>query len=377
MAPRHQEARLGNTRRMLSGVALLMSVAVTVQSAVLVSPEVHKDRTITFRMRASKAESVAVSIEGRSGLALKKGEDGVWSVTTPALEPDIYGYNLVVDGVPALDPLNGDQKPNLIWPGNLVTVPGNQIWEVRNVAHGTVHRHYYHSKAIGDDRDFFIYTPPAYSGGRDKLPVLYLFHGYSDTAIGWTEVGKANVILDNLIAEKRIKPMIVVMPLGYGVEGFASRSRGFPSRPLLQESFTKFRQSLIEEVIPVVEKEYRASPKREDRAIAGLSMGGGQALWIGLNAPQLFAHIGAFSTGGMQSAAADEDFSGIRKEDVNSLKTFFMACGTEDSLILYQRNLVKWLEARGMKVRAKETAGGHVWMLWRRNLAEFAEMISK
>lgn len=343
----------------------------------IVSPEVHADRTITFRFRAPNAKKVEVGLEGKANIAMTKDANGVWSATTPAVEPDIYGYGFSVDGVGALDPLNTQMKPNMIWPGNLVTVPGNQIWEPRAVPHGTVNRHFYDSKAASDYRDYYVYTPPGYATGKGKLPVLYLLHGFSDTSAGWSEVGKAHVILDNLIAEKKIKSFIVVMPLGYGVPDLAVPGGGFPARDRLMESFANYRKSVLTEVIPMVERDYRASSKREDRAIAGLSMGGAQTLWIGLHNPTLFGHLGAFSTGGLQSGAADTDFAGLNVPEIKKFKTFWMACGTEDSLILFQRNFVKWLEAKDIAVESKETPGGHQWMLWRRNLAEFAQMIFK
>lgn len=339
----------------------------------ITSPEVHADHTITFRFRAPNAQKVEVNVEGNGNLALTKGANGIWAATSKAMTPDIYSYTFSVDGSAALDPANPEIKPNLIWPGNLVTVPGSpaEPWEVQDVPKGEVHHHYYKSNIIGDQRDFFVYTPPAYGSG--KLPVLYLLHGYSDTAVGWTAIGKANVILDNLIAQKKCKPMIVVMTLGYGVPDFAKPGgRAFGDRALVMENFTKFRDALLAEVIPQVEKNYRTS---SERALAGLSMGGAETLFTGLTKPGVFTYLGAFSAGGLPATGIETVFPDLTAEKTKNLKVFWMACGTDDGLIGFQRGFSKWLTDKGIKVETKETGGGHVWMLWRRNLAEFAGKI--
>lgn len=346
--------------------------ALLAMTVLIASPEVHPDRTVTFRLRALNALKVEVGIEGQSSLAMKKGEDGVWTVTCKPLDPDIYGYSFNVDGSTVLDPLNPAMKPNLIWASNLVTVPGNRLWEVRNVPHGTVHRHFYKSGVIGDERDYYVYTPPGYNSGKAKLPALYLLHGYSDTAVGWTEVGKAHVILDNLLAEGKIKPMIVVMPLGYGVPDFASGNRGFGNLELVMENYGKFTEALLTEVIPAVQKDYRVSDKREDRAIAGLSMGGSESLFAGLKNPDKFGSIGAFSTGGLRGDAPTTVFKDIDLAAARKLKTFYVSCGTEDSLHSFHKSFTAWLKKVELPVEVSESKGGHVWMLWRADLIKFA-----
>jgi len=342
------------------------------------SPQVHADRTVTFRLRSPNAVKVELSLEGQPGLSLQKQADGVWSVTTKALAPDIYGYSFNVDGVTVLDPDNPETKPNLIWQSNSLTVPGNppEAWEVQDVPHGQLNRHFYKSKIIGDQRDFYVYTPPGYSAKSAKLPVLYLLHGYSDTANGWSAVGKAHVILDNLIAKGKAKPMLVVMTLGYGVPGFASPgSQSFGNRDLVKQNYAKFAEALLMEVIPMIESDYRVSAKQEHRAIAGLSMGGAESLLIGLNHPTVFGALGAFSSGGFPATNPAEILPNLDVAKANKLSPFFMACGTEDGLIGFQRDFTGWLKGKGIDVKTKETPGGHTWPLWRRNLIEFAGMI--
>ncbi|MGH9402314.1 MAG: esterase, partial [Terriglobia bacterium] len=237
----------------------------------VISPEVHPDHTVTFRFHDPNAQKVSLSLEGSSHpTPMEKGDDGVWSATTAPLDPNLYGYSFVADGVGLMDPSDPLIKPNLLNPQSMVLVPGSSPmpWEVTDVPHGVVHHIYYHSGVVGDNRDFYVYTPPGYNPkAKEKYPVLYLLHGYSDDASGWTAVGRANIILDNLIAQEKIKPMIVVMPLGYGAPEIVSRAGpGFRNRNLVEDNMTKFRDALLTEVIPQVEKDFRAKTDRKDRA---------------------------------------------------------------------------------------------------------------
>src|SRR5581483_1511216 len=203
--------------------------AQAVEPAPITSPDVLPDHRVTFRLRAPNAKEVALDLEGAKPIPMQKDEQGVWSVTTNPLEPDFYGYNFVVDGVHFTDPANPVMKPNLLNVSSEVHVPGPSSlpWEVNDVPHGIVHQHFYKSGVVGDERDFYVYTPPGYEAkSKTKYPVLYLLHGFSDDASGWTAVGRANVILDNLIAQGKAKPMVVVMPLGYGAPEILSYGFG-------------------------------------------------------------------------------------------------------------------------------------------------------
>ena len=345
----------------------------------LVSPEVHPDNTVTFRFRAPNAQEVKLAREGAEPLAMQKDDSGVWTVTTTPLLPDLYGYSMVVDGVRFIDPSNPLLKPNLLSVENMVHVPGppSLPWEWNDVPHGEIHHHLYRSTATNDDRDYYVYTPPGYDPGSQKTyPVLYLLHGYSDDASGWTAVGRANVILDNLIAQGKAKPMIVVMPLGYGtMEMIRIGWGGIFNRPeVRQENLSKFHDALFNEVIPKVESEYRVIQDRNSRAIAGLSMGGSESLLNGLNNLDKFAWIGAFSAGGLPDPL-EKDFPALDSRANQQLKALWIACGTEDRLITANRNLREWLKAKGVKHTDIETPGMHTWMVWRRNLAEFAPLL--
>src|SRR5271163_1916040 len=225
--------------------------------APVVSPEVHADNSVTFRLRAPNAVEVKLGLEGADLVPMQKDDQGMWSVTTLPLAPDYYGYEFAVDGVRMLDPSNYLLIPNLLTPANAVHVPGRLSlpWELNDVPHGEIHHHFYKSAVAADDRDYYVYTPPGYEPAAKKTyPVLYLLHGYSDDASGWTAVGLANVILDNLIAQGKAKPMIVVMPLGYGTIEFVLEGWNVwdNAAEMRDANFRKFREGLLAEVVPRV-----------------------------------------------------------------------------------------------------------------------------
>jgi enterochelin esterase-like enzyme len=355
--------------------ALLPALAQQAQQPPLLSPEVHADKSVTFRFRAPNAKEVFLAREGAQRVAMQKNEQGVWTLTTEALEPDMYGYSFVADGVALIDPLNPLMKPNLLNTQSMVHVPGSGLpWEEAQVPRGALHRHFYHSKVVGDDRDYYVYTPPGYDGTK-QYPTLYLLHGFSDDASGWTAVGRAHVILDNLIAQGKAQPMLVVMTLGYGAPEIVQRGfGGFSDRSLVTRNFDRFREALLTEVIPAIEKDYRVVKNREARAIAGLSMGGAESLYTGLNALDTFAWIGAFSSGGM-STDYDAAYPKLDAGANNKLRLFWMACGTEDRLIDANRKFIGWLKTKQIEPTWVETPGAHTWMVWRRYLATFAPML--
>jgi enterochelin esterase family protein len=249
-------------------------------------------------------------------------------------------------------------------------------WEVTNVPRGTVHHHFYHSAVVGDDRDFYVYTPPGYdAAAKTPYPVLYLLHGFSDDASGWTAVGKAHVILDNLIAQGKAKPMLIVMTLGYGTPEYVSRTTSPSARTALREkNMDNFRKALLTEVIPQVEKSYRASSDRTQRAIAGLSMGGAESLYTGLTSLDHFAWIAGFSAGGL-GEDYNATFPTLDAKANAQIKLLWIACGTDDRLIEPNRKFREWLKSKGLQPTEIETPGAHTWMVWRRNLAALAPLL--
>jgi enterochelin esterase-like enzyme len=350
--------------------------------APLVSPEVHADGSVTFRLRDPNAAEVKLGGEWdeRAYAPMHKDDQGIWSLTTPPLPPDYYGYVFIADGVSLLDPSNHDVIPNLLSPANVVHVPGplSLPWEVNDVPHGVIHHHFYKSEVAQDNRDYYVYTPPNYDpAAKRAYPVLYLLHGYSDDTAGWTAVGRANVILDNLIAQGKAKPMIVVMPLGYGTMKFVQMGwNAWDSRhtELRDTNFKKFSEALLTEVMPRVEGEYRIITDRNSRAIAGLSMGGSESLLTGLNNLDKFSWVGAFSSGGIPQDF-QKDFPSLDAKANQQLHLLWIACGTEDHLINVNRALREWLKSKKVKATEIETPGNHTWMVWRRNLAEFAPLL--
>jgi enterochelin esterase-like enzyme len=346
----------------------------------LVTPELHPDDSVTFRFLAPNAQEVKLAREGAEPIAMQKDETGVWSVTTAPLAPDYYGYSILVDGVRMLDPYNHRLVPNLLTPANAVHVPGPKSlpWELNDVPRGEIHVHFYRSEVADDERNFFVYTPPGYDPtAKTTYPVLYLLHGYSDDASAWTLVGHMNIILDNLIAQGKAKPMIVVMPLGYGTMEIIRLGWGAWSHTDVRDkNFSNFQKALLTEVMPKVESEYRVTKDREARAIAGLSMGGSESLLTGLNNLDKFAWIGSFSAGGLPEPL-DKDFPSLDSKANQQLKLLWIACGTEDRLITPNRNLREWLKTKGVNHTDIETPGMHTWMVWRRNLSEFAPLLFK
>jgi len=344
----------------------------------LISPEVQSDHRVTFRLRNPNAKEVMFAREGTQPVPMQKDDQGVWSITTDPLEPDYYGYTLVADGVGLIDPSNSLMKPNLLFTQSMVHVPGPSSlpWELNDVPHGVIHHHFYRSGVVGDDRDYYVYTLPGYDPTAKQLyPVLYLLHGYSDDASGWTAVGRAHVILDNLIAQGKAKPMIVVMPLGYGAPEMLTRGSGaFRDTSLRQRNMDRFRDALLTEVIPQVERTYRALTDRNSRAIAGLSMGGAESLYTGLNALDHFAWVGSFSAGGL-GEDFNAQFPSLDSKANTQLHVLWIACGTEDRLIEPNRKFREWLASKGIQHTDIETPGMHTWMVWRRNLAAFASLL--
>jgi enterochelin esterase-like enzyme len=344
----------------------------------LASPEVTADHRVTFRFRMPNAKEVLLSLEGAKPVPMQKDDQGIWTVTTEPLEPDYYGYTFLTDGVPIIDPSNSSMKPNLLSTSSQVHVPGpaSLSWELNDVPHGVIHHHFYTSGVVGDRRDYYVYTPPGYDPrGNQKYPVLYLLHGFSDDASGWSAVGRANVILDNLIAQGKAKPMIVVMPLGYGAPEIVARGFGaFRDTELRDRNFSKFAQALLTEVLPRVEASYLVIGDRKSRAIAGLSMGGSESLLTGLNHLNQFAYIGAFSSGGIPEDF-DKDFGSLDAQTAKDLKVLWIACGTEDGLIEVNRKLRTWLTSKGIQHTDIETPGAHTWMVWRRNLTNFSALL--
>lgn len=340
------------------------------QTQSVVSPEVHPDRRVTFRVAAPKSTEVTFFgdwMPAGTQEKMSKGEDGVWSLTIGPLPPSVYIYTFNVDGLTIADPVNPRVKLRARTSASLVEIPGSPhpVAEPRDVPHGSVTIEWQKSKVLGETRWIWIYTPPGYDKERTrKFPVLYLFHGSNDTAAGWTLVGGANFTLDDLIAGKAAVPMILVMPFGHAVPFGSPRETQAKNTALFEDYF-------LQDVLPFVESKYRVDATKAKRGIAGLSMGGGQALQIGFGHQDLFSAIGAFS------AAVPADFEsrfGTSLED-KKVKTIWIGCGKQDSLITRSENLSGLLEKHEITHTFRATEGNHTYTVWRQYLAEFLPLL--
>jgi enterochelin esterase-like enzyme len=348
------------------------------------SPVVQPDGTTTFHLLMPNAASVELELEGEAhAIPMTKTADGVWTVTVPRLAPEYYSYSYKVDGTEVLDPHNVTVKTSFFSNQNVFLVPGQPAkpWEPENVPHGVVSQHFYHSAIVGIDSQYFVYTPPGFDPKSDrKYPVLYLLHGYSDKPSAWTRMGKANVILDNLIAQGKARPMIVVMPWGYGNMQMISRGWAAWRDPqLVVDNFTNFSKALFQEVMPMVQRQYPLSDSHQDHAIAGLSMGGAESLLVGLNHTDYFAYVGGFSAGGLGDGHYAAEFPNITPQSaaqINAqLKLLWIACGTEDGLFPLNQHFIAWLKQQGLHPTVIQTPGRHAWMVWRNNLSNFAPLL--
>ena len=338
------------------------------------SPEIAEDGKVTLRLRAPNAEEVVVQGSLASErMNLTKGDDGVWSVTIGPLEADIYEYSFVVDGLSIADPSNPNLKRGVRGFSSVVELPGEAAptWELRNVPHGDLHVHTYFAESLDQTRRFFVYTPPGYDKDTTtKYPVLYLLHGAGDFEASWSEHGKANLIADNLIAAGQAQPMLIVMPFGHlsSSGGVARGGRGGDDG---ENRSDPFADDLLQEVIPLVESKYRVETGSAHRAIAGLSMGGGQTLNVGLKNPDKFAYVCAFSSAVFGDV--NENLAALAADAAKAneqLKLLWIGCGKEDFLLGANERLTTWLDEKSIEHEWRLTEGGHTWPVWRGYLAE-------
>ncbi len=375
----------GTSRKLTRSLALLLGFfsplfLVAQTPSRLHSTDVHPDHTVTFSYKDAAAAKVSLALDGvAKPIPMEKDSAGVWTVTTQPLAPEVYGYHFEADGDRRFDPVNARFTLNLVNVSNLVTVPGDtpQPWDDTNVPHGTLHHHIYATGTVlglpDNQSGYFVYTPPGYDDKAKKpYPVLYLLHGWSDSDAGWSAVGRANLIFDNLLAAGQIKPMVVVMPLGYGDMSFV-HNYGWNDPATIDHNTDLFAKALLTEVLPMIESEYHVSKDRNDRAIAGLSMGGLESLEIGLTHTGQFAWIGGFSSA-VHNLNYTQKLMSLDPKTAN-LRLLWIACGTEDSLIEPNRKLVTFLKTKEMPVTQIETPGLHTWQVWRDNLIHFTPLL--
>jgi len=364
------------------------------RSHAVISPVIHADRRVTLRLNAPDARDVRLTghiiganahwLSKDRSLPMTKGADGIWSITLGPMAPDIYDYGYLVDGVTAADP--GNRL-------GLVEVPGDRptYYDARPVPHGDVHMLAYDAKAIGAARYLRIYTPPGYEKGTQRYPVLYLMHGGNCCEYSWMEQARANMIMDNLIAEHKARPMIVVMALGArsgpseGLEPVPSQREGFKPPAGRQTNYDPgnlFEIDLLKDIIPLVDGRFRTLADADHRALSGLSQGGIQTVTIGLRHSETFHWLVPMSAGAENQG--DDQFVEISKDVADhpealkrDLKLLHFVVGDQDVLHEADRRLAKLLTAHGIKVTFQAVPGMHEYKVWRQGLRDTAPLLFK
>jgi enterochelin esterase-like enzyme len=360
----------------------------------IVSPEIHENGTVTFRLQAPKAEEVKLTgnwmpAEGwvPGAEVMEMDEKGTWTYTTDAMEPELYGYAFLVDGLRVNDPNNAFLSRDIATNTNIFIIGGEQadLYKVNEVPHGSVTRRWYNSPGNNMTRRMTIYTPAGYENSRKKYPVLYLLHGAGGDEEAWIELGRATQILDNLIAQGKASPMIVVMPNGNVIQDAApgEGNQGYYKPAfMVPKTMDGTYEETFMDVMKFVESSYRVKAGKSTRAVAGLSMGGYHSMHISRYYPNTFDYVGLFSAAILPdqntTAKVYQDIDGtLKKQMENGYKLYWIGIGKTDFLYENNRGYKEKLEAMGMPFTFRESEGGHIWKNWRVYLSEFAPLLFK
>lgn len=354
------------------------------QAPKVVSPEVSPDNSVSFRVFSPTANEVTLYgswMDFGENLSLTKEENGVWTVTIDPLASSMYHYNFFIDGVSAIDPANPEALRDGTRYASLLMVPGegSEVFQLNEVEHGSLSKVWYQSLSLNSYRRMYVYTPPGYDSGNESYPVLYLLHGAGGDEDAWSALGRANEILDNLIAEGKAKSMIIVMTNGNAWQ--TSTGRNLPqvaemTRETRAQFQGKFEKSLVDDVVPYIEKHFRVKANKENRALAGLSMGGGHTITASTEYPGTFGYIGVFSSGIFNANAdmkeLEKKFAALKSSGVEK---YWVACGKDDFVMDSNKRLLSILEKTGFEHEYYESEGGHTWANWRDYLAIFAPQL--
>ncbi len=364
----------------------------------VISPEILPDNKLTFRVYAKEASKITVSGEWLAGFGasegLVKNDTGLFSLTVGPLKPELYAYTFNVDGVRIIDPGNGQVRRDGSNYQSFFIIPGpeSDLYIQKNdVPHGTITKIWYRSSVLNMNRRVYVYTPAGYEEGTKKYPVFYLFHGAGGDEDAWTNMGRTAQIMDNLIAQGKALPMIVVMTNGNANQAGAQNevppipSMGEQGMAAYQRYAGKFEEHLVKDVVPFIEKNYRTMTGRDNRAIAGLSMGGAHTQTITNNNPGMFGYIGVFSMGIMNMGPQNSDAAKLEQERITRLedikksgyKLYWIGCGKDDFVYKGVVTLRETLDKVGLKYTYRESTGGHTWANWRIYLSEFAPLLFK
>jgi len=345
------------------------------------SPEIAADGMVTFKVHSASAQNIAINgswMGYGETLPLEKGAEDLWSVTVGPLEPYMYHYNFFIDGVSAIDPKNAHALRDGVRYASMLIVPGDASskFELNPVPHGTLSKIWYDSPTLNLTRRMYVYTPPGYESSNESYPVFYLLHGGGGDEDAWTSLGRANYILDNLIAAGKAVPMIIVMTNGNAFQ--ISSLNTAPDAPeITMETYRQysglFEKSLVNDVIPFIEKNYRAKTGKDNRAIAGLSMGGGHTVTATTEYPDVFGYIGVFSAGIWEgSTGMEEKFTALKNSGIDK---YWVGVGKDDFVMESTKRLLEVLDKTGITYEYHESAGGHTWANWRDYLSLFAPML--
>ena len=355
----------------------------------IVSPEIHDNNSVTLRLFAPEAKKVMVAgnflttdEKDVTATEMTRNADGVWEYTSPVLRSELYNYNFIVDGVKICDPANVYVCRDVAAMFNIFIIDGDrgELYRVNDVPHGSVKRTWYNSPTLGKDRRITVYTPAGYEQSKEKYPVLYLLHGAGGDEEAWMTLGRTSQILDNLIAQGKARPMLVVMTNGnawqQAAPGEAADGMGQPAMRMGGDRPKASFEQSFGDVIKFVESNYRVIKKKEARAVAGLSMGGGHSFNISRTYPNTFDYVGLFSAAA-RIGDNEEVKESLKKQRDNGFKLYWIACGNTD--FLYQNNLnyMASLKERGHDYIYYETGGGHIWRNWRDYLSKFLPQLFK
>lgn len=392
---------------LLSALLLMCAMTFAQQAlwggAPVVSPEIHDNNTVTFRLKAPKAVKVQITgdflptqkvktpfgeFDAPGTADLKENKEGVWEYTTPEpLKPELYGYSFLVDGLRMMDPANVYMIRDVATVTNVFIIGGDRadLYKVNKVPHGTVSRMWYNSPTLGMERRLTVYTPAGYETSGKRYPVFYLLHGMGGDEEAWIALGRTSQILDNLIAQGKAKPMIVVMTNGNAAQeaapgesslGFAAPSMNLPKT--MEGSF----EMAFPDVVKFVDKNFRTVANKKNRAIAGLSMGGFHSLHISKQYPDMFDYVGLFSAAIMpnkdvKSPVYDNFDAKLKAQFAKKPALYYIAIGNKDFLYQANSDYRKMLDEKGYKYEYYETGEGHIWKNWRIYLTEFAPKLFK
>ena len=341
-------------------------------------PCIMPDNSVIFQVKAPNAQKIQIDLGKKYDMV--KDSNGVWSVRTEPVVPGFHYYFLVIDDVPVADPASqsfyGTGKM-----ASAIDIPENgaDFYEVKDVPHGAISSKYYFSKVTNSWRRLFVYTPPGYDMNSNiKYPVVYIQHGGGEDETGWANQGKTDIILDNLIAEGKAKSMIVVFANGNVRAG----GGGYSS-----EGMAAFKKEMTQNIVPFIDKNYRTLTDAKNRAICGLSMGGGQSFYVGLESLDVFGSVGIFSSGifgGIRTSGsgfdAEKEIPGLLSKSVEfnkKLDLLYISCGEQDMRIEHTKKAVETMKKNGLEVEFNSFPGDHEWQVWRKSLHDFATRVFK